>query len=141
MTEWVVTVDDELYHLGTGARVKAMQASSGDWRVQVLNIMNVPTVCLQTGFATEEEAKEALASAFENAGIEPLGVLPPEEDDETEDDDDMEPEVELQAYDEMTVDQLKAELAARPGNLPTTGNKADLINRLIEFDEKNAEDN
>lgn len=40
------------------------------------------------------------------------------------------------AYRSRTVDELRAELAARPGDLPTEGLKDELVERLLDDDAK-----
>ena len=137
----VKTVDGDYHNLLTGSSVSVVKSRSGDdWKVMVLSVMNVPVVCLQTGFKTEQEAKEAMASAFDLLELEPIEVAASVDDDDTEDDEPISDDG-LPAYDEMTVEQLKVELAGRPGNLSTSGNKPELINRLAEDDEREMEAN
>jgi hypothetical protein len=60
--------------------------------------------------------------------------LPPDEDEDEEDDEDTEED----AYDGMTNDQLRAELASR--DLPVSGKQEELIRRLREDDASEEDD-
>jgi hypothetical protein len=42
-------------------------------------------------------------------------------------------------YEAQTVEDLKAELRSRPGDLSTSGNKSELVDRLLEDDARQAE--
>jgi hypothetical protein len=57
----------------------------------------------------------------------------PGEDDDQDDDSEDEDEEEGDDYSDLSVDELKAELKER--DLPTSGNKDDLVQRLVEDDE------
>lgn len=86
---------------------------------------------LRSGYATLEDAQDALDALMTEVGYEEVpapAVVPfdSEEDDESD--------YEEVSYEDMSVDDLKAECAGRTPPLSTNGKKADLIERLRQDD-------
>lgn len=131
---WLKTVDGNYYNTNTNVSVGVVEARvGGEFRVCVLNAQsNTAIVCVQNGYRSREDAEEALGNVF--AGEEVVELDVPDYSEEDSDVDDESDEDDLVSYEDMSVDDLRAECAGREPALPTGGKKSDLVARLREDD-------
>lgn len=136
------TIDDGYYNMLTGTHIQVKQSSLGDFRVQVTDGHN-NLVCLQKGYRSEEDAKDALDDTMSGQDIVSLEVPEYEAlDDSDEEDNDGESEEATDDYSRMSVTDLKSAIENRNEDrvrqgfepLSTTGNKKALVARLREDD-------
>lgn len=90
-------------------------------------------VTVMDGYETVEEAQDALDEFMSGQDV---SVFPSPVSDEDDVDDESEEDEFVVDYEDMNLDELRAEASNRTPPLPTSGKKVDLIARLREDDER-----
>lgn len=144
---WLKNVDGGYYNMLTGTTVDVKQAAAGDYRIHAM-VGSTPIVCLQKGYRTEDDARDALESTLDNEHDVVSFDVPEYSDDEDDNSESEEDDGEVtDDYDTMSNDELRAAITERneldaqdpdfQGEpMSTQGNKKALISRL-RADDKN----
>jgi hypothetical protein len=130
---WLKTVTNGYFNMLTGTDVEVKESRHGDEFRVVVNQVNSPNplVTLQGGFASLDDAQDALDNAMDDQDVISIDAPEPVSD-ESDVEGEESTEDETMDYGNMSNAQLRTELASR--NLSTEGNKAELISRLTEAD-------